>query len=119
LLALLELGVAIVLGFLVSQDDLHYLVPWVIGFGAFVFVAIIAVVVAINVIDPSKLQLGQMTGREFIDYQRVTRGDSLGGEYIEAPPAERGAIAADAKVLPPAAPDEAEDGSEASQSEES
>ncbi len=83
LLGLVETGVVAILLVLASQQDLHHLVPWVIGFGAVIFVAIIAVVVAMNVIDPTKLQLEPMKGREFLDYQRVTRGDSIGGDYIE------------------------------------
>jgi hypothetical protein len=87
LLALLEAGVIASLVVLASQDDLHYLIPWVAGFGGVVFVGIVGVVVAINVVDPTKLQLGQVTGREFIDYQQITRGDSIGGDYIESPAA--------------------------------
>jgi|GEM_PF-3540322 len=114
LLAILEVGVVAVLAVLASQDDLHYLVPWVAGFGGSVFIAIIGIVVAMNIVDPTKLQLGQVTGREFIDYQR--RGDSIGGEYIEkpadksqapiqlpapAPPPEGEEVKDDTDTLPP------------------
>jgi hypothetical protein len=48
--------------------------------------ALLAVVVAMNVRDPTKLQLGEGSGREFLDYQQVTRGDSIAGEYVESVP---------------------------------
>jgi hypothetical protein len=83
LLGLVEAGVVAILVVLVSQQDLHYLVPWVIAFGALIFVAIIVVVVAMNMIDPTKLQLEPIKGQEFLDYQKVTRGDSIGGDYVE------------------------------------
>jgi len=106
-LVIIEIGVIAALGFLVSQNDLHHLIPWLLAFGGALFVVVIAIVVAINVIDPTKLQLAPMTGREFTDHQRVTRGDSIGGEYVEAPSAEveDGQI----RVLPPAADREEQD----------
>jgi len=85
-LIILEVGVVAVVAFLASQNDLHHLIPWAMAFGAVAFLGIVVVVVSINFRDPTKLQLGQMTGREFVDYQRVTRGDSIGGEYVEPPP---------------------------------
>jgi hypothetical protein len=68
---------------LATQHELRYIIPWVLGFGAIVLVLLIAVVVAINVRAPMKLQLGQITGRELIEYERMTLGDSISGEYIE------------------------------------
>jgi hypothetical protein len=85
-LAILEAGVVGASAVLASQDSLHYLVPWVLAFGGVVLVGLIGVVIAINVRDPTKLQLGQISGREFIDYHRMTLGDSAGGEYIEEVP---------------------------------
>lgn len=82
-MAIVELGVVGVITVLATNDSLRYLVPWTLLFAALVLVALIGIVVAMNIRDPSKLQLGQMTGREFIDYQRLTLGDSVSGEYTE------------------------------------
>jgi hypothetical protein len=82
-LAILEAGVIGATAVLATQESLRYLIPWVLAFGGVILVVLIAIVVAINVRDPTKLQLGQMSGREFIEYHRMTLGDSLGGERAE------------------------------------
>jgi hypothetical protein len=81
-LGLLEVGVVAVSIVLASQSSLHYLFPYVLGFGALVFITLVAIVVLINVRDPTKLQLGQVSGREFIEYQ-ATVGDSASGQRAE------------------------------------
>jgi hypothetical protein len=91
-LAILELGVIGALTILATDEDLHHLIPWTLAFAAVTLIGLIAIVVAINVKDPTKLQLGRVTGREFLDYQRVTRGDSIGGEYVEELPPPGAAI---------------------------
>jgi hypothetical protein len=72
-----------------SVSALNYLVPWVLGFGAFVFLGIVAVVIGLNIKDPSKLQLGEVTSRDYIQIQheKAIRGDSIGGQYLEPKPA--------------------------------
>lgn len=49
-------------------------------------VTLIGVVVAMNVKAPMKLQLGQVTGRDYIAYERMTLGNSTTGEYVEDVP---------------------------------
>lgn len=39
-----------------------------------------------NVRDPTKLQLGEVKGKDFLEHQQITRGDSIAGEYVEAVP---------------------------------
>jgi hypothetical protein len=85
-LAILEVGVVGAVAVLASQKELRYLIPWVLGFGAIVLVILIGIVVAINVRAPMKLQLGQVTGRELIEYEHMTLGDSLSGEYVAEVP---------------------------------
>jgi hypothetical protein len=81
-LVILEAGVVAATGVLATQDSLHYLIPWILAFGAATLIVLIGIVVAMNVRDPTKLQLGQITGREYIEAQ-VTLGDSTAGEYLE------------------------------------
>jgi hypothetical protein len=88
-LAILEAGVVGVLAVLATQDSLRDLIPYVLAFAGAVLVGLIVVVVAMNLKDPSKLQLSPMTGQEFIDYQRFTLGDSIGGDYVEEVPVVR------------------------------
>jgi len=85
-LIILEAGVVALSAVLAADGDLHYLIPWLLLFGAVLLVAIIAIVVVMNIRDPTKLQLEGVTGREFIAYQRITRGDSIAGEYVERVP---------------------------------
>lgn len=85
-LAILEAGVIGTLAVLATNKSLHYLIPWVCGFGALILMALIVVVVAMNIRDPSKLQLGQVTAREYIEVQRMTLGDSIAGAYTEEVP---------------------------------
>jgi hypothetical protein len=85
-LIILEAGVVALSAVLAADEDLHYLIPWLLLFGGVLLVAIIAIVVVMNVRDPTKLQLEGVTGREFIAYQRITRGDSISGEYVEEVP---------------------------------
>jgi hypothetical protein len=97
-LAILEVGVVSAIGVLASQHALLYLVPWVLAFGAIVLVLLIAVVVAINIKAPMKLQLGQVSGQELIEYERLTLGDSIAGDHTEEITVRRGG---EAPALPP------------------
>jgi hypothetical protein len=60
-----------------------YLIPWVLGFGALVFVMLVAGVFVITLTDPSKLMLGQITGSEYVAIHQAVLGDSLTGERLE------------------------------------
>jgi hypothetical protein len=66
-----------------SVISLHYLIPIVLVVFGVIFIAIIAVVLTFSWKDPSKLMLGQITGREYAVIQRLTLGDSNAGEHID------------------------------------
>ncbi|HEU5142976.1 MAG TPA: hypothetical protein VFU04_07460 [Solirubrobacterales bacterium] len=91
-LVIVEAGVGGACLILATDKDLHYLIPWVLGFGGIALIGVMAVVIAMNFRDPTKLQLGRVTGREFLAYQRVTKGDSIAGEYIDKVPAPAAAL---------------------------
>ncbi len=100
-LAIVELGVVAAIGVLATQKELRHLVPWVLAFGAVILVLLIGVVVAINVKAPMKLQLGQVSGRDLIEYERMTLGDSIAGDYVEElPPTLRGGLSGGPPGLP-------------------
>lgn len=63
-----------------SEKTVDY-VPYVLGFSALVVVALLTTVVTAMVKDPTRLMLGQITGREYIDHRRLTLGDSTSGEF--------------------------------------
>lgn len=68
----------------VGRYDLAETFIWV----ALVFVAVIFIAILFEVFrhirrDPTRLMLGEMSGREFAEYQRMTMGDSLTGEVVE------------------------------------
>ncbi len=86
-LAALEAGVGAVILVLSTQESLRYLVPWVLVFGAAVFVVVVAIVIGINLKAPMKLQLGEVTGSEFMQHEQMTQGDSIAGERVERLPA--------------------------------
>lgn len=78
-------GVAV----LATDAALHHLiVPVLIFFGVLV-VAVLIAVLSIALRDPTKLQLGEVSAREFIEYQRLTLGDSMAGESVENVPVVR------------------------------
>lgn len=85
-LGLVEAGVVGVTAILADKEELRYLIPWVLAFGAIVLVGLIGVVVVLNVRTPMKLQLGQVSGRELIEYEQMTLGNSASGEYVERVP---------------------------------
>jgi hypothetical protein len=71
-------------GFLATTDTATWLLPWILGFCAGVFVLLLVGVFAITLIDPSKLMLSQVSGTEYAAIQqRVILGDSTSGERVE------------------------------------
>jgi hypothetical protein len=85
-LVILELGLVGVLVVLATSDSLHFLIPWVLGFAGIALISLLGVVVTMNVRDPTKLQLGEVKGKDFLEHQQITRGDSIAGEYVESVP---------------------------------
>ena len=86
MLVIIEAGLIGILIILAAEDSLHFLIPWVLAFAALSLIALLGVVVTMNVRDPTKLQLGEVKGKDFLEHQQITRGDSIAGEYVEAVP---------------------------------
>ena len=93
-----DLGVVVSLATTGAAD---WLIPWVLGIG---FTCAVAYAVAVFMVaknDPSKLMLGQVTGQEYAEIQRVVLGDSTTGErttpvfegHVVAEPVKPGTIA--------------------------
>ncbi|MGB9185144.1 MAG: hypothetical protein WCB67_13865, partial [Solirubrobacteraceae bacterium] len=57
---------------------------WLLVFGGVTLVSLMIVVVAMNIRTPFKLQLGEVTGRELMEYEQMTLGNSTSGEYVES-----------------------------------
>lgn len=83
----------------------RYSLPHGLIWGALAFTAVIFVLILIEVFghlrrDPTHLMLGEMSGQEFTDYQKMTMGDSLTGEVIETSPVQEPSGSRDARSLP-------------------
>ncbi|GAA2082162.1 hypothetical protein GCM10009840_17810 [Pseudolysinimonas kribbensis] len=78
---LLAAGVAAASVMLATGEGVVY-VPWILGFCGVVFLLIVGGVFWVGKTDPSKLMLGQVTGEEYAEIQRVQLGDSSTGERI-------------------------------------
>jgi hypothetical protein len=88
LLVILVAAVVVAAGICASSSGLHYLVPWILAIGLVLFVLIVGVVIWLNINDPSKLQLGEVTSRDYVQIQqaKAIRGNSIGGEFVESKP---------------------------------
>ena len=69
-------GIAII----ASTKVATYLIPWLLLFCAILSVCLIAGVFIVTVLDPSRLMLGQVTGTEYAEIQKMVLGDSIRGE---------------------------------------
>jgi hypothetical protein len=85
-----------VVAVLARTSEFHALVYIVLGVTLAFALGIVGSVLLIALKDPTKLMLGQVSGKEFIEYQRLTQGDSLAGEFVETV-AYRGSAAAVAR----------------------
>lgn len=88
----LGLALAAVIGLVATLASTHVMtdaIPWLIVFAGAIFVALVAGVFVVMLIDPSKLMLGQVTGHEYAEIQRLSLGDSRSGER-EIPIAQAG-----------------------------
>jgi hypothetical protein len=65
------------------QDSTDGLVLPVLIFGGLTSLLILVFVFYLNVKAPPKLMLGEITGRDYITYERMTLGDSVTGEQLE------------------------------------
>jgi hypothetical protein len=76
---LVAASAAMVIG-LVASDSAGY-IPWVLGFGAAITVALGAAVIIIAWKDPSRLMLGPITANEYTNIRRLHLGDDQQGEH--------------------------------------
>jgi apolipoprotein N-acyltransferase len=79
-------GLPLTLWVLASKKDLQHLVPWVLVLAFLLVVAILGGVYMIVWRDPTRLQVTQMTGPEYTEYQRLTIGDSVAGDELSRDP---------------------------------
>lgn len=77
-------AVVLATGLLVRQGGYEGAVIAVLVFGGGLAVLLIGAVFTLTLKDPSKLMLGQVTGTEYAEIQRVTLGDSSSGERTAA-----------------------------------
>jgi hypothetical protein len=77
----IEAATTVALVVALTATDHAALAAIVLGAAFLIFVGIVGWVLVAMQRDPSRLVVGPMTGREFLDYQRWTAGDSLVGEY--------------------------------------
>jgi hypothetical protein len=74
-------GSAAVIVALVSTGS-SSLIPWVLIFAAAITIALGVAIITITWKDPSRLMLGQITGREYAAIRReLTFGDDVSGEH--------------------------------------
>ncbi|MEO0515591.1 MAG: hypothetical protein AAF086_09930 [Planctomycetota bacterium] len=76
-------GISILVATISAQAGLHYLIPWILGFGGFLICGTIAGVFIAAWQDPTRLMLGQVSGSEFIQNRKLSLGDSDSSEYQE------------------------------------
>ncbi len=76
-----------------------YLIPWLLGFGALIVVAVLVGVFVVMLKDPSRLMLGQVSGREYAEIQQVRLGDSVRGERAVFVDARDGELVEEQPVL--------------------
>src|SRR5947209_7890988 len=62
------------------SHTMTWLIPWILGTAILSFVLVVGAVLVINMVDPSKLMLGQITGHEYAAIHGMRLGDSLTGE---------------------------------------
>jgi hypothetical protein len=61
-----------VVAVLASTDVLTGLIPWLLGFAGLMSLALMVAVFVIALKDPSKLMLGQVSGTEYVEIQRLS-----------------------------------------------
>lgn len=65
---------------LASQEDLRYLIPIVLTVVAVIFLVVLGAILWIVIFgDPTRLMLGQVTGSEYREFQKMVIGDSESG----------------------------------------
>ena len=64
------------------------LVPQLLYFSCVLTTGVVAAVGVITWFDPTKLQLGQMSGEAYVDYTKLVQGDSSSKEYLATIPVD-------------------------------
>lgn len=89
ILAFLAIVVGLLLGAaaatiaaLAASGQSTYLIPWILLLVFTFIIVLVVVVIVLTVKDPSKLQLGQVTGEEYQSIQEWRKGDSIRGESL-------------------------------------
>jgi hypothetical protein len=67
-----------------GTSSLRYLIPVILAVFLALFLFVLISVIVITVKDPSKLMLGQISGRDYAEIQKITLGDSSSGERVES-----------------------------------
>jgi hypothetical protein len=81
-LAILTVGCIGVTDFLTKHQSLHYLIPYELAAVFVFFVALVGGIFVVMLKDATKLQLGQVSSSDFINYQ-IAQGDDIAGERLE------------------------------------
>jgi hypothetical protein len=82
--------------------SLRYIVPSVLIAFLAIFLLVLISVMVIALKDPSKLMLGQISGRDYAEIQKITLGDSSSGERVErmiVTPPSSAVVTASAEVM--------------------
>jgi hypothetical protein len=79
-LAILAAADVPIIAVLARKQSLHYLIPYALIIPLVILVLVVVVVLMVVIFgDPTKLMLGEMTGSEYGEYQRMMVGDSISG----------------------------------------
>lgn len=62
-----------------SERTVEY-IPFVLAFAGLFILALVALVSTVMIVSPAKLMLTGVSGREFVEIQRLTLGDSMTGK---------------------------------------
>lgn len=79
-LVILDSASLLAVGVLAQTHTMTGLIPWILGFAAIAFLLLVGGVFAVNLFDPGKLMLGQISGSEYVAMHAMRLGDSLSGE---------------------------------------
>jgi len=110
-LAILDSASLIAVAVLAQTHTMTWLIPWVLVFAAAVFLLLVGGVFTVNLFDPAKLMLGQISGSEYVAIHAMPLGDSVSGEHmIVVEKQEAMYLQGAAEALPPPAPEKSESG---------
>jgi len=82
-LGIAVVGAAVAIRTLAQTTNLHNLVLPILMFTGGLVIFVIVAVLAIALIDPTKLMLGEISDEAYIENRKLSLGDSLHGEQVE------------------------------------